>query len=166
MPWASRAIPPVLLVATLGLGACGGSAAVSGDDPVAVAKGYVQAVAANPTGGVEFLATESTEKLKGSTSISRFLGAHKGASWEVATVNFPDPGETAPKPTQKACVIGQPAPGQICIVTFIVKSGAETAYFHVNLENRYTGKWEIIDVDQVAGKPDNLLPSGNEAHKG
>jgi len=46
-----------------------------------------------------------------------------------------------------------------------VGDGAAKVYFHLNLENRYTGKWELIDVDMVDGKPDNLLPTGNEAHK-
>ncbi len=51
-----------------------------------------------------------------------------------------------------------------------VTDGSTTVYFHVDLENRpggyENGKWQIIDVDMVLGKPDNLLPTGNEAHKG
>jgi len=152
------------------LAACGGSAGAGGaaDDPVKVAQGYADAVKGNPKGGLEFLVTESTEKVTADTTLSRFLGANKGASPKVATVNWIPVGGTVPQPTQKECLIGQPAPSQICIVTIAVTGGKPSpAYFHVIVENRYAaGKWQIINVDMVDKAPDNGLPSGNQAHQG
>ena len=166
MLWASRLAAPSLLLAGALVGGCGGAAAVGGDDPVAVTKAYVQAVSANPDGGKEFLVAEATEKLTGSTPLSRYLASHKGAKWEIATVQFAEADTTQPVATQKACM----ALGHICIVTVGVTAGSESLYFHVQLENRpggyENGKWQIIDVEAVNGKPDNLLPSGNEAHQG
>jgi len=160
---------PVIILALLFpalLSACGGSASAgAGDNPVAVAQGYANAVKGNPKGGLEFLVTESTEKVTGDTTLSRFLAANKGATPKVATINWIPVGATVPVPSQKECLIGQPAPSQVCIVTVVVTGGKPSpAYFHVVLENRYTGKWQIINVDMVDKAPDNLLPSGNQAH--
>lgn len=132
---------------------------------MAVAQDYANAVKANPRGGLEFLVAESTEKVTGDTTLSRFLAANKGASPKIATVNWIPVNGSAAVPSQKECLIGQPAPSQICIVTVAVTGGKPSpAYFHVVLEKRYTGKWQIIDVDMVDKAPDNLLPSGNQAH--
>ena len=156
-----------LLVPAL-LTGCGGSAAgggAAGDDPVAVAQAYANAVKDNPKGGLDLLETESTEKVTGDTTLSRFMAANKGSAGKVATINWIPVGASAPVPSQKECLIGQPAPSQICIVTIAVTGGKPSpAYFHVIVEKRYTAKWLIINVDMVDKAPDNLLPSGNQAH--
>ncbi|MEA2684221.1 MAG: hypothetical protein QOK05_2549 [Chloroflexota bacterium] len=153
------------LAAPLALAGCGGAASSGGGDPVVVAQDYINAVKGSPTGGTQFLESESTEKLTGTTSLSRFLGANKSASAQIVPVQWIPPTASAPISSKKQCLIGQPAPAQICIVTVTVTGGKPSpAYFHINLENRYNGKWQIINVDQVEKSPDNLLPTGNEAH--
>jgi hypothetical protein len=167
MSWAR----PVVAVAGLGLLAvlaagCGPSAsAAGGGDPVSVAQGYLDAVKGNPDGGVAYLESESTEKLTGSTSLSRFLGKNKGATAKIVPVQWTPPDGKPAGPYKQQCLIGQPPPMQICIVTVEVDGGKPAAaFFHVVTENRYTGKWQIINVDQVDKTPDNLLPAGNQAH--
>ncbi|MFN2464208.1 MAG: hypothetical protein ABR573_09950 [Candidatus Dormibacteria bacterium] len=168
-----RWVRPQLLLATAlvpallaGCGGGGGSAG-GGGDPVAVASGYANAVKGNPKGGLGFLVTESTEKVTGDTTLSRFMAANKGATPKVATISWIPVGGSTAVPSQKECLVGQPLPSQICIVTLEVTGGKPSpAYFHVVVENRYGGKWQIINVDMVDKAPDNLLPSGNEAHKG
>jgi hypothetical protein len=161
---------PLLAIVGLGLlpvlaGGCGSSASAGGGNPVAVAQGYLDAVKGNPDGGAAFLETESTEKLTGSTSLSRFLGKNKGATAKVVPVQWIPVGGGSPVSSKQECLVGQPAPSQICIVTVEVDGGKPAAaYFHLVIENRYTGKWQIINVDQVDKAPDNLLPSGNQAH--
>lgn len=167
MRWAS----PALALAGVGLlpflaGGCGTSAsAAGGGDAVSVAQGYLDAVKGNPDGGQAFLETESTEKLTGSTSLSRFLGTNKSAHAKIVPVQWIPVGGSSPVSSKKQCLIGQPAPSQICIVTVQVDGGKPgPAYFHIVVENRYTAKWQIINVDQVDKAPDNLLPTGNQAH--
>jgi hypothetical protein len=154
-----------LALTPVAVAGCGGGASGGSGDPVAVAQDYINAVKGNASGGIQFLESESTEKLTGTTSLSRFLGTNKSASAQIVPIQWIPPGATAPVSSKKECLIGQPAPSQICIVTVTVTGGKPSpAYFHVNLENRYTGKWQIINVDQVDKSPDNLLPTGNEAH--
>jgi hypothetical protein len=166
MSWGRSALAGTAVALPLLLGACGGGSAVGGDDPVGVAQGYIDAVKSGPGGGQAFLETESTEKLTSDTSLSRFLAANKGASAKILSLPWIPPGKDAPVASKKQCLIGQPAPGQICIVTVEVSGGKPSpAYFHIVLENRYTGKFQIINVDQVDKAPDNLLPTGGQAHK-
>jgi hypothetical protein len=156
-----------LVLVPLVAAGCGGSGgAAAAGDPVSVTDAYINAVKGNPDGGQQYLESEPTEKVTGSTSLSRFLGTNKSAKAEIVPINWIPPNGDTPQPSKQQCLIGQPPPAQICIVTVQVTGGKPNpVYFHVVLENRYTGKWEIIDVDTVDGKPENLLPSGNEAHK-
>ena len=151
------------------LAACGGSSASAGatTDPIATTEGYMKAIeGGDANAGVAFLEKNISDgiALTGDTSASKFMAANKGAKWSTATVNFADPGSTTAKPTKKACLVTPPQGGQICIVTVQVDANGKTAYFHFTVESRYDPGWRIIDVDQVDQKPDNLLPSGNEAH--
>ncbi|HEY8741094.1 MAG TPA: hypothetical protein VIN56_10930 [Candidatus Dormibacteraeota bacterium] len=164
MRWASSTLA---LAGLLGLPMVATGCGAAGGDPVAVAQDYINAVKGNPAGGTQFLESESTEKLTGSTSLSRFLGTNKGATAEIVSLPWIPPTQSAAVPSKKQCLIGQgnPAPSQICIVTVKVTGGKPApAYFHINFENRYTGKWQIINVDEVDKAPDNLLPTGNQAH--
>jgi len=157
----------VLFVATLALASCGGGAAsaTNSGDPVAVGQGYIDAVSSNPGGGLQFLESESTEKLTGSTSLSRYMAANKGATAQILAVPWIPPGTTSSSPMKKQCLVIPPQGGQLCIVTVEVKAGSKTRYFHLNLEMRYIpGVFQIINVDAVS-KPDELLPNGNEAHQ-
>jgi hypothetical protein len=162
----------VAVAGTMALGvvltACGGGgAAASLDDPVAVAQGYMQAVAGgDANGGLAYLETDINDgiALTDSTTASRYMAAHKGAKWQIVTVNYPPPGGTAPVPTKKACTVVPPQGGEICIVTAQVDAGDKPVWFHFSVEKRYGSGWHILDVDQVDTKPDNLLPTGNEAH--
>ena len=134
-------------------------------DPVAVSQGYLDAIKANPAGGLQFLESESTEKLTGPTSFSRYIAANKGATAQIVAVPWIPPGSTTSAPSKKACLVLPPQGGQLCIVTVEVKAGSKTRYFHLNLETRYVpGVFQIINVDAVS-KPDELLPTGNEAHQ-
>ncbi|MGI8607949.1 MAG: hypothetical protein ACR2MY_01785 [Candidatus Dormibacteria bacterium] len=168
MSWARRATALALVglpVALAGCGGGGGGAAANGGDPVAVAQGYIDAVKTTPSGGLQFLESESTEKLTGPTSLSRYLAANKGATAEILTLPWIPPGGTTGAPSKKQCLVVPPQGGQICIVTVEVKAGGKSRYFHLNLETRYVpGVFQIIDVDEVS-KPDELLPTGNEAHQ-
>ena len=151
------------------LSACGGSSASAGTttDPVATTEGYMKAVEGGQAdGGLAFLESNILDgiALTGPTSVSKYMAANKGAKWSTATVNYPDPGSTNPKPTKKACLVTPPQGGQVCVVTVQVDASGKTAYFHFSVETRYDPGWRIMDVDQVDQKPDNLLPSGNEAH--
>jgi len=171
MRWDRRAIVGLALFGPALLSACGGGGSsagtASGGDPVSVAEGYMNAVKSNPKGGLEFLVTESTEKVTGDTTLSRFMAANKGANAKVVPISWIPVGGGTAVPSKKQCLIGQPAPSQICIVTLEVTGGKPSpVYFHVIVENRYGPKWQIINVDQVDKAPDNLLPSGNEAHIG
>ena len=155
-----------LVLAPLALSACGGAAAATNSgDPVAVAQGYVDAVKSNPSGGLQFLESESTEKLTGSTSLSRYLASNKSATAQIVEVPWIAPGSSTAVPSKKQCLVVPPQGGQLCIVTVEVKGGSATRYFHLNLETRYIpGVFQIINVDAVS-KPDELLPTGNEAHQ-
>ena len=151
------------------LSACGGGAAggASLNDPVAVTEGYMGAVAGgDKNGGLQYLETDINDgiALTDSTTASRYMAAHKGAKWETVTVQYPDPGSNAPKATKKACTVTPPQGGQICIVTIQVTATDKPVWFHFNVETRYGSGWHIVDVDQVDTRPDNLLPTGNEAH--
>lgn len=160
----------LLAAAAAVLPACGTPAgATDTTDPVAVVEGYMKAVQdGKQDGGVEFLENNINDgiALTGSTSASRFVAANKGATkWAVVTINYPDPGSTSPKPTKKACTVIPPQGGQLCIVTVQVDaSGKPPVWFHFSVESRYDPGWRIVNADQVEGKPDNLLPTGNEAH--
>ena len=158
-------VVPGLLAAVL-ISGCGGGAAAGGNDPVGVAQAYIDAAKGNPTAAQQYLETESTEKLTGETSLTRFLAANKSATLKIATISWTPPDGTAALPSKSECLIGQPAPAQICIVTVAADGGkAGPVWFHVVLEKRYTPTWLIINVDMVEKAPDNLLPSGNQAHK-
>lgn len=159
-------IAVVTLLSGCGAGSNSG-AAVDLTDPVNVAQGYATAVQGKVDGGQEYLQKDINDgiPLTGPTDLSKFLDKNKGAKWEIATVNYPAPGTTNPKPTKKACTVIPPQGGELCIVTLQVSAGDKPTWFHLSVESRYPpGKWLIVDVDQVDGKPDNLLPSGNEAH--
>jgi hypothetical protein len=151
-------------ISGLGLSGCGENASAAADDPVAVAQAYMKAVeGGNKDGGQPYLETQSDEKLTGDTPASRYMADHKGANWEVVAVPWVDPGTIgSPKLSKKACLIGKPAPSQICLVTLKVTAGSETAYFQFSVENRY-GPYQIIAVDRVTD-PVQALPQGNEAH--
>ena len=165
MSWARPAATVAALAAVAGgLGACG-SAAAGGGDPVAVAQGYIDAIKSNPSGGLQFLASEPTEKLTGATALSTWVAANKGATLQIVKVPWIPPGGGTAVANDKQCLVVPPQGGQLCIVTVEAKAGGKTLYFHLDLENRYTGKYEIINVDTVT-KPDELLPTGNEAHTG
>jgi hypothetical protein len=153
-----------LAVIAAAVGACG-SASAGGGDPVAVAQGYIDAVKGNPGGGTQFLASESTEKLTGSTALSRWVAKNKGATLQIVKVPWIPPGGGVATPNDKQCLVVPPQGGTLCIVTVEAKARDKTLYFHLDLENRYTGKYEIINVD-TATKPDELLPTGNQAHTG
>jgi hypothetical protein len=158
----------VVLAGGVVLSACGASAGTAGatSDPVALTEAYMKAVEGGTAdGGQEFLEKDINDgiPLTGATSASKYMAANKGAKWEIATVNYPDPGTTTAKPTKKACLVVPPQGGQACVVTVQVNT-AKPAWFHFAVETRYHPDWRILDVDQVDGKPDNLLPSGNEAH--
>jgi hypothetical protein len=117
-------------------------------------------------GGLQYLETNINNgiALTDSTAASRYMADHKGAKWEVVTVNYPPPGSSAPVPTKKECLVEPPQGGKLCIVTVQVDAG-QPVWFHFSVETRYAEpNWYILDVDQVSGKPDNLLPVGNEAH--
>ncbi|MFY9614891.1 MAG: hypothetical protein WAT58_05775 [Candidatus Dormiibacterota bacterium] len=165
-------VPTLALVSAALVSACGGSAgsgaAANLADPVATSEGYMKAIEGGKAdGGQEFLENNINDgiPLTGATSVSKFMAANKGAKWQVATVNYPPPGTTNPVPTKKACTVIPPQGGQTCIVTVQIDVNGKPAYFHLTTETRYEpGKWHILDVDQVDQKPDNLLPSGNEAH--
>jgi hypothetical protein len=122
----------------------------------------------NKDGGITYLEANINDgiALTDATSASRFMAAHKGPKWSIVTINYPDPGSNNPKPTKKACTVQPPQGGQICIVTVQVDAGDKPVWFHFTVETRYDKGWRIIDVDQVDTKPDNLLPTGNEAHSG
>jgi hypothetical protein len=155
-----------LALSALGFAGCGAAAgATNSGDPVAVAQGYVDAVKSNPGGGLQFLESESTEKLTGSTSLSRFLASNKGASAQIVAVPWTPPGGSSSSPMKKQCLVVPPQGGQLCIVTVQVQSGGKSRYFHLNLEMRYVpGVFQIINVDAVS-KPDELLPTGLQAHQ-
>jgi hypothetical protein len=158
---------PAVLGLAAGLSACGSTAA-SADATVNVVEGYMKAVQDGAIdGGQTFLEAKSDEAVTGSTSASRYMAAHKSAPWKVSTVSFPPLGSTSAAPTKTACLVGAGGPGdsQICIVTVEVDApGAQPVWFHFDCELRY-GPWQIINVDRVDTKPDDLLPSGNEATK-
>lgn len=153
-----------LAVMAVALGACG-SASTGGTDPVSVTQGYIDAIKSNPAGGTQFLASESTEKLTGPTALSKWVAANKGATLQIVEVPWIPPGGGAASPSKQQCLVVPPQGGTLCIVTVEAKAGDKTLYFHLDLEKRYTGKYEIINVD-TATKPDELLPSGNQAHTG
>ena len=164
MRWAKGAAPLLAVVPVL-LAACGSSGgAANTGDPVAVTQAYLDAVKSDPNGGAAFLASETTEKLTPPTNLSKYIADHK-ASAAIVEVPWQGPGSSAPVPSKKQCLVLPPQGGQICIVTVEVTApGKPPTYFHVNLETRYVaGKWEIINTD-AASKPDEGLPSGNEAH--
>lgn len=150
----------------MALGGCGGSAGANAGDPVEVTKAYLSAIKSDPSNATYLVASEPTEKLIGSTNLSRFLAANKAATAKVINVNWIPPGGTTAASSDRECLVPAPQGGQICIVTVEVTGGKPTpVYFHVDLENRYKpGTWEITNIDAVDGKPDNLLPSGNQAH--
>ena len=115
-------------------------------------------------GGQQFLEAKSDEKITSSTA-ARYMADHKGATWKIVPVKYIPPGGTEPQETKKACLVGQPAPAQICVVTVEVDaSGGKPVWFHLAIEQRY-GPWQIITVDRVDTKPEDLLPQGSEAHK-
>lgn len=163
---------PALAGLGLVLAACGpnASAAASAKDPVEAVDGYMKAVeGGSKDAGAEFLQTDINDgiALKSSTSASRYLADNKGAKWQVVTVSYADPTSDTAKPTQKACLIGQPPPTQLCVVTVQVDGGPKQVWFHFAVESRYPpGVWKILNVEMVDTKPDDLLPTGNEAHKG
>jgi hypothetical protein len=163
--WALLTI--LVLTASAALAACGSSgSAGTTTDPIATTEGYMKAIEGGKAdGGQEFLETNISDgiPLTGATSASKYMAANKGAKWEVAEVSYPDPGSTTAKPTKKACLVTPPQGGQLCVVTVTV-STAKPAYFHFAVETRYDPGWRILNVDEVDGKPDNLLPTGNEAH--
>jgi hypothetical protein len=170
MRQASRLALPALAVLGMAVSGCGGDASAANlKDPVDTVQGYMKAVeGGNKDAGTEFLQTDINDgiALKGSTGASRYLADHKGAKWQVVEVNYADPGTDTAKPTKKACQIGQPAPGQLCVVTVQVDGGPKPVWFHFAVENKYPlGVWKILQVETVDTKPDDLLPSGNEAHK-
>jgi hypothetical protein len=163
-------LPALALLGAAVISACGASAgagAANLGDPVATSEGYMKAIEGGKAdGGKEFLETNINDgiALTGPTSVSKFMAANKGAKWQIDTVNYPPPGTTNPQPTKKACTVIPPQGGETCIVTVQIDA-AKPTWFHLTVETRYEpGKWHILDVDQVDGKPDNLLPSGNEAH--
>jgi TPR repeat protein len=170
---ARRLVLPALVGLGVVLSGCGGNASAAGSatDPVEAVQGYMKAVeGGSKEGGLEFLQTDINDgiALKSSTSASRWMADHKAATWKVVDVNYADPGTDAAKPTKKACQIGQPAPGQLCVVTVQVDGGGapKPVWFHFAVESRYpVGVWKIVQVDMVDTKPDDLLPTGNEAHK-
>ena len=161
-----RGLTALLALAPLVLTACGGAAAAANSgDPVAVAQAYLDAIKSNPGGGLQFLESESTEKLTGPTSISRFMADNKGATAQIVEVPWIPPGGTTAAPSKSECLVVPPQGGQLCIVTVQVKAGDKTRYFHLNLEMRYVpGVFQIINVDAVS-KPDELLPTGLQAHQ-
>ena len=117
------------------------------------------AVASDPNGGQQYLESKSDEKLTGSTPASRFMAAHKGATWKVVPVaGFGLTGAEGTSPNY--CL----ALTNICIVTVEIDAGSP-AYFHFAVENRYstTPPWLIIGVDE-ATSPTDGLPTGNSAH--
>ena len=149
----------VLSLASVVLASCGGGAASASNsgDPVAVSQGYVDAVKSNPAGGLQFLESESTEKVTGSTSLSRYMADNKGATAQIVEVPWIPPGSTTSSPMKKECLVIPPQGGQLCIVTVEVKAGSKTRYFHLNLEMRYIpGVFQIINVDAVS-KPDEQI---------
>ncbi|MEA2646975.1 MAG: hypothetical protein QOE92_2058 [Chloroflexota bacterium] len=124
--------------------------------------------AGNKDAGKEFLQQDINDgiALTGSTSASRYMAEHKGSKWQVVTVNYAEPNSDAAQPTKKACQIGQPPPSQMCVVTVQVDGGAKPVWFHFAVEDRYpSGTEKIVNVEMVDTKPDDLLPTGNEAHK-
>jgi hypothetical protein len=163
-----RAVALVAAAAAV-LPACGTPAGAADlSDPVNVVEGYMKAVQdGKADGGQEFLEKNINDgiALTGSTSASRYIAANKGAKWQVVTVNYADPGSTTAKPTKKACLVIPPQGGMLCVVTVQVDAtGKQPVWFHFSVESRYDPGWRIVNVDQVEGKPDNLLPTGNEAH--
>lgn len=167
MRWARNLAPvALLLVASAALlSGCGDSASASGGDPAGVVDSYMKAVAGgNADAGQAFLEAKSDEKIT-KTDAGIYMSEHKGAEWKITPVSFIPPGKTDAEQTKSACLIGQPAPAQICVVTVEVDaSGGKPVWFHFSVENRY-GPWQIIACDRVDTKPDDLLPSGSEAHK-
>ena len=163
---ARRGVAALVVLAPLALAACGGAAtAANSGDPVAVAQGYIDAVKSNPGGGTQYLEAESTEKLTGPTNFSAFMAANKGATASIVTLPWIPPGGTTAAPSKKECLVVPPQGGQLCIVTVEVKAGDKVRYFHLNLEMRYIpGVFQIINVDAVS-KPDELLPTGLQAHQ-
>jgi hypothetical protein len=161
-----------LLIATgtvllTGLGGCGTSAtAADTKDPVATVSGYMKGVEnGDDSAGKPFLETNVNDgiPLTGPTPASRFLKDHKGAKWQIIAVPWVDAATKSPIETKKACTVPPPQGGQLCLVTVEVDAGSQKAYFHFDLEDRYTsGSWLIIGVTEVA-KPTDRLPTGNEA---
>ncbi|MHB8507509.1 MAG: hypothetical protein ACYDGR_02525 [Candidatus Dormibacteria bacterium] len=158
---ASSPIFVLAAISGLALSACGGTAG-GGADAVSVVKNYMTAVAAGtPTAGQQYLESKSDEKISGSTDASAYIAQHKGATWKITPLHWPNAQST----TDKACLIGQPAPSQICVVGVEVDSGGAPVYFHFSVEKRYLPDWQIINVDRVQ-KPDDLIPVGTEATSG
>ena len=116
------AVLPGLLAAVL-ISGCGGGAAAGGNDPVGVAQAYIDAAKSNPAAAQQYLETESTEKLTGETSLTRFLAANKSATLKIVTISWTPPDGTSAVASLSECLIGQPAPSQICIVTVAADGG-------------------------------------------
>src|SRR6202165_1998626 len=82
------------------LSGCGGNAAAANTtDPVTTASGYMQAVAGGDgAAGQPYLETNINDgiPLKGPTTATRYMAAHKGDRWRVVAVPWVDPVTKAP----------------------------------------------------------------------
>jgi hypothetical protein len=163
----------LIAITTAGLVLCGcgaAAAAANTKDPVSTVEGYMQAVSTgDAAAGQPYLQTNINDgiPITGPTTASRYMGAHKGAKWQVVAVPWVDPVTKAPVTTKKACTVPPPQGGQLCIVTVEVDSGSSKVWFHFDTEDRYTpASWLIVNVTEVTTKPDDLLPNGPEAHSG
>src|SRR5947209_10690858 len=107
MSWA-RPLLAIGALSALPLVAGGCGSAAGGGDAVAAAQGYLDAVKGNPDGGQAFLETESTEKLTGSTTLSRYLGKNKGATAKIVPVKWTPPDGKPAGLYKQQCLIGQP----------------------------------------------------------
>jgi hypothetical protein len=159
----------VSLCAAISVSACGGGGAASAGDPVSVVTEYMKAIASgNETGAQAYLQTDVNDgiPLKGPTPASRYFAEHKGAKWQVVAVKWKDLHTKADVTTKNACTVIAPQGGEMCLVTVEADpgGGGKKLWFHFDVENRYPpGKWVIVNVTEVDTKPDDLLPTGNEA---